>query len=386
MAMDEKNEEYKGMTIRKDGEYQVATFLETGGALFQKIRDKFGVEPALGEIMLIRGRVYFTAVGCSRLAENKHVKDIRFEYLDPTISPIYQIRLHPELYIVVKCTLTKEDNGIVEGHRALNLEEEKHWQWGVCCWEKEGNKSFPAKLYWADQSAHTKTCSKCSKILKGYDGWKLKDYMNFAETKAFMRAVGKAYNVELFDDLPDEMRMDAQDVATTKDSKHKSISKQEVVQQTTKPSSKVDLPTIDAKPPPLSIDQATETKIIKLDPIEEDIPENPFEEDAKQLTSSQSEYVMTVDDFLKEAIHLNLTINGKAQDAIQLNVGKISIFDMVETAKAYKIISPSGNVIFLPKSQVEYNSTENYLNVPTWLFTMGDNKAKWQEMFRPKKV
>jgi hypothetical protein len=209
MSLIEKENNYK---ITTTSDYTTA-LIDVGTEdqkqhLFKTIREKFKVEPALGEIMLVRGKPYFTAQGCSRIAETKHVKDVKFEYIDPTNFNVLKVRKNPEQYIIVTCYLTKEDNGVVQGNRLLDLEDEKHWQWGVCCW---GDDHKPIRL-WGPNENHEKVCSKCKKILAGYDGWKLKDYMNFAETKAFMRAVGKAYNIDLFEELPDDMKKEAKDL------------------------------------------------------------------------------------------------------------------------------------------------------------------------------
>lgn len=214
MSLIEK-QDYK---INTTSEYTTALFaadtIEEQTVLFNTIRDKFKVEPALGEIMLVRGKPYFTAPGCSRIAETKHVKDIKFEYIDPTTFNVLIVRDDPKRYIIVLCILTKEDGGHAEGRRLLDLIDERHWQWGVCCWVdnpyKKGKK-MPAKLYGPNEK-NEKQCSVCHKLLPAYDGWKLKDYMNFTETKAFMRAVGKAYNIELFEELPEEMRKEGKDL------------------------------------------------------------------------------------------------------------------------------------------------------------------------------
>ena len=214
MSLVEK-QDYK---ITTTSEYTTALFSadtpEEQQLLFNTIRDKYKVEPALGEIMLVRGKPYFTAPGCSRIAETKQNKDVKFEYIDPTTFNVLLVRKNPERYIIVSCYLTKLDGGVVQGNRLFDLEDEKHWQWGVCCWVdnpyKKGKK-LPAKLLGPNES-HEKVCSVCHKILVGYDGWKLKDYMGFTETKAFMRAVGKAYNIELFEDLPEDLKKEAKDL------------------------------------------------------------------------------------------------------------------------------------------------------------------------------
>jgi hypothetical protein len=63
------------------------------------------------------------------------------------------------------------------------------------------------------QAEGLKKCSHCKGDIQGYDSWILKDYADFAETKAFMRAVGKAYNVALFDDLTDDTKRNAIDIS-----------------------------------------------------------------------------------------------------------------------------------------------------------------------------
>lgn len=170
MAMIEKKNE--NLEIKKSGDYTTQSITNIDKQIFQMIRERFNLEPALGDAMFVRGRFYVTSTGCSRIAEQKKVRSIHFEYEDPSTCNIPLIRKNPENYLMVICRIEKEDGGVVEGRRTLDFEKEKR----------------------IDN--------------KGREFWLLKDYMNFTETKAFMRAVGKAYNVEIYDDLPDDMKKD----------------------------------------------------------------------------------------------------------------------------------------------------------------------------------
>lgn len=389
MAMIEKKDDAQTKLVSKD-QYTTALFDTTDDAakakLFKMIREHYKVEPALGEIMLVSGKPYFTASGCSRLAESKQTKDIRFEYLDPSTFPIFQIKQKPENFIIVRCLLTKADGGVVEGLRALDLALEKD---------------------------------------KKPKHWSLKDFMGFTETKAFMRAVGKAYNVDIFDDLPDDMRNKAEDVIIS--NKKKAIP----VEHETKPvEKKVQLPPhadgMPAMPPKMDhpkvetkiipaessdlktakekaiaefeanqkqIDKAVETAAI--DQSAEDMPENPFEDDMgesdlKQLADDKSsespKMVMTVDELIANAGHTTVKSKaGKDVDAITFIFKEGSMFDLGDNGKSWKIIGPNGKSVFVAKSITDYNPDLKVLAVPVWCMTMkAEDKAKWQEILEAK--
>lgn len=201
-------EEKTSLVLKKETDYQMMQYDNVTAELFQKIREKLHLEPALGECMFVKGKFYVTHPGCSRLAEQKEVKSIQYEYLDPSTFPLPQIRKNPENFIIVKCILTKKDGGVIDGLRILDLESERKIGFPFKC-EFCGNES----KYGKKKDKWTKIC-KCGNEIKGFDMWLIKDYVNFAETKAFMRAVGKAYSVEIFDDLPEDVQNEAKDLVS----------------------------------------------------------------------------------------------------------------------------------------------------------------------------
>lgn len=205
--MDKEEKEIK-LVLKEDNQYQMMQYDGVTAALFQAIREKLHLEPSLGECMFVKGKFYVTHPGCSRLAEQKEVKSIQYEYLDPEKFPMPQIRKNPDNFIIVKCILTKKEGGFVDGLRILDLTEERKIGFQFKC--ECGNES---KYFQKTSDKWKKICPKCKKEIKGFDMWLIKDYVNFAETKAFMRAVGKAYSVEVFDDLPEDLQKEAKDVS-----------------------------------------------------------------------------------------------------------------------------------------------------------------------------
>lgn len=199
------------LIMKKEGDYQVQGFNEINNELFDMIRKVFKLEPALGEVMFLKNQIYFTSSGCSRIAEVNNNKDIRFEYLDPETFPIPFIRKNAESFIIVKCMLTKSDGGIVDGHRMLNLNEERKYGFPRKC-VKCGQES---RYFRRTPDPKIKECSHCNEKITGYDMWIFANYCGFAETKAFMKAVKRAYNVKLFDDLSEEEKAEAKDVRQT---------------------------------------------------------------------------------------------------------------------------------------------------------------------------
>jgi hypothetical protein len=200
----------KDIVLNEEGDYQSIEFRKVDLSLIEWIEKKYRMDVRNGEILFIRGKLYWTSKGCSRISESKKTKGIRFEYIDPNKFSMPNISQNPSRYIIVKCLLEKEDGGIVEGTRILDLIKEKRLSFPKKC--ECGKEGKYAKK---TDDPEIKKC-QCGKELKGTEYWILKDYIAFAETKAFMRACKLAYSVSIEDDIPEDDRDQAIDIANVK--------------------------------------------------------------------------------------------------------------------------------------------------------------------------
>lgn len=194
-----------------ENDYQSIEFKKVDLALVEWIEKRYQMDVRNGEILFIRGKLYWTSKGCSRISESKKTKGIRFEYIDPNKFSMPIISQNPSRYIIVKCLLEKQDGGIVEGIRILDLQKEKRLKFPKKC--SCGNDS---KFFSRTDDPEIKKCSRCNKDQKGEEYWLLKDYIAFAETKAFMRAVKLAYSVSIEDDIPEDEHENIIDVSSVK--------------------------------------------------------------------------------------------------------------------------------------------------------------------------
>lgn len=194
-----------------ENDYQSIEFKKVDLALVEWIEKRYQMDVRNGEILFIRGKLYWTSKGCSRISESKKTKGIKFEYIDPNKFSLPIISQNPQRYLIVKCILEKQDNGIIEGTRILDLFKEKRLKFPKKC--SCGNES---RYFSKTDDPEIKKCSKCNKEYKGDEYWLLKDYIAFAETKAFMRACKLAYSVSIEDDIPEDDRDNAIDISSIK--------------------------------------------------------------------------------------------------------------------------------------------------------------------------
>jgi hypothetical protein len=141
-------------------------------------RKQFGLEPTNGEVYIIQGRYYVASKGCGRIAERKGSKGSDITFINPKDFPDPEINEHPKDWIVVKATEKFPNGGTMDAIYILNKPD-------------------------------------CLKGHEGKDGkgkWDLTDVYNFAQTKAIMRAQSKAYNIPLYEELPDEDKRKAEDL------------------------------------------------------------------------------------------------------------------------------------------------------------------------------
>ena len=273
MAIVEKKE--TKMQTLSSGKYSIQKYEGTPTEIFDRIRETFGMEPVLGEVLIIANKPYFTSSGCSRIAESKQNKSIQYEHIDSETFPIYKIRKNPENYIIVKCILTTARDGIIEGYRVLDMEEEKRYAFRDNCGNK-GCKAWKGK-YKKTSTPGIKKCPDCGAEIKGYDNWRLSDYINFAETKAFMRAVGKAYNIPIFEENHMEKYGIKGKPADLRTVINVQGNKEEITKsnQALLPEPKI---TVEPKSQPIQ-KEINPTRVPSPSIIEEDMPENPFESD-----------------------------------------------------------------------------------------------------------
>lgn len=194
-----------------ENDYQSIEFKKVDLALVEWIEKRYNMDVRNGEILFIRGKLYWTSKGCSRISENKKTKGIRFEYIDPNKFSMPMISQNPQRYIIIKCILEKQDGGLVEGTRILDLVKEKRLRYQKKC--ACGNDS---KYFSKTDDPEIRKCPKCGKDHRGEEYWLLKDYIAFAETKAFMRAVKLAYSVSIEDDIPEDEKEQAIDISSVK--------------------------------------------------------------------------------------------------------------------------------------------------------------------------
>lgn len=201
----------KDIVLNEDGDYQSIEFKKVDLGLIEWIEKKYKMDVRNGEILFIHGKLYWTSKGCSRISESKRTKSIRFEYIDPNKFSLPMISQNPSKYIIVKCLLEKEDGGIIESIRILDLIKEKRLKFPRKC--DCGNEK---KYFRKTEDPEVLECPKCKKQFRGEEYWLLKDYISFAETKAFMRACKLAYSVSIEDDILEDDRDQAIDITNVK--------------------------------------------------------------------------------------------------------------------------------------------------------------------------
>jgi hypothetical protein len=174
--------------------------------LFKKIHDRLQIYPELGECSFILGKLYFTAKGAKRIAHAQKMKGVKFEYVNPEefakkVPWLRQEKLNNkkektghylwEQMIIVKAFVQNKEDGWVQGMGIVDIEVEL---------AKRRNKK-------------TKEASK----------WGIKELCYFTETKSITRAIGNAYSIEIFDDLPNKMKKEAIDVRTAIEKKYPNV-------------------------------------------------------------------------------------------------------------------------------------------------------------------
>lgn len=168
--------------VSGDGDYKIAVYKAGAQALFEAVKQNYGIEAGLGEVNIIGNNIYWTDKGKARISERKGTKDIKFQLIDPETYPHPIIRKNAENYIIAKCFLQKENGGIVEGEGIVDI-----------AIETEAHKAKKGKNI-------------------GICKWSFKDFVSFAYTRAFGRAVGKAYAIQSYEDLPEEDKEGAKDL------------------------------------------------------------------------------------------------------------------------------------------------------------------------------